>query len=105
MKQRETRRQFWMALMTRFEGSGKSRRDFASEAGVGLAIFQYWLYKIRRERGAKTGRAASVPEVRLVPITVRASAVRRPRSKSANGRVLRKERLGGMLNYYHRKAA
>ena len=47
--------------MARFEGSGKSRRDFAAEAGVGLAIFQYWLYKLRREREAKAGRAASVP--------------------------------------------
>lgn len=76
MKQRETRRRFWTALMARFEGSGKSRRDFAAEAGVGLAIFQYWLYKLRRESGAKAGRAASVPEVRLVPLTVRASALR-----------------------------
>lgn len=76
MKQREARRRFWTSLMVRFEGSGKSRRDFAAEAGVGLAIFQYWLYKLRRERGAKADRAASVPEVRLVPITVRASAPR-----------------------------
>jgi hypothetical protein len=63
-----------MALIARFEGSGKSRRDFAADAGVGLAIFQYWLYKLRREREASTGRAASVPEVRLVPITVKARA-------------------------------
>lgn len=61
--------------MARYEGSGKSRRDFAEEAGVGLAIFQYWLYKLRRERAARTGPAASVPEVRLVPITVKARAV------------------------------
>ena len=26
--------------MARFEGSGRSRREFAAEAGVGLAIFQ-----------------------------------------------------------------
>lgn len=75
MKEREARRRFWTALMARFEGSGKSRRDFAAKAGVGLAIFQYWLYKLRREREASTGRAASVPEVRLVPITVKARAV------------------------------
>ena len=61
--------------MARFEGSGKSRRDFAAEAGVWLAIFQYWLYKLRREREASASRAASVPEVRLVPITVKARAV------------------------------
>ena len=56
--------------MARFEGSGKSRREFAAEAGVGLAIFQYWLYKLRREREATAARRAAVPEVRLVPVTV-----------------------------------
>ena len=58
MKQREAKRRFWTALMARYEGSGKSRKDFATETGVGLAIFQYWVYKLRRERGAKVGRTA-----------------------------------------------
>jgi len=72
MKQREERRRFWTGLVARFEGSGRSRREFAAEAGVGLAIFQYWLYKLRREREAVTGeRKAPVSEVRLVPVTVR----------------------------------
>jgi hypothetical protein len=72
MKHREERRRFWSALMARFEGSGKSRREFAADSGVGLAIFQYWLYKLRREREATVVRKAVVPEVRLVPVTVRA---------------------------------
>jgi len=56
----------------RFEGSGRSRKEFAADAGVGLAIFQYWLYKLRRERGSVTGgRKAPVSEVRLVPVTIR----------------------------------
>lgn len=71
MKQREAKRRFWTALMARYEGSGKSRRDFAEEAGVGLAIFQYWLYKLRREREATTSRTARAPEVRLVPVTLK----------------------------------
>src|SRR6476659_2270423 len=75
MKQRDMRRRFWTALMARYEGSGKSRREFAAEAGVGLAIFQYWLYKLRREREAKGGRSGSGPEVRLGPITVKPRAV------------------------------
>jgi hypothetical protein len=58
--------------MARFEGSRKSRREFAAEAGVGLAIFQYWLYKLRRERGATAARRPTAPEVpRLVPVTVK----------------------------------
>jgi hypothetical protein len=58
--------------MARFEGSGRSRGEFASEAGVGLAIFQYWLYKFRRERQALAVRKVPVTEVRLLPVTVRA---------------------------------
>jgi len=75
MKQREARRRFWTALIARFEGSGKSRREFAAEAGVGLAIFQYWLYKLRRERGAKVMGRPGVPDVRLVPVTVKVGPV------------------------------
>jgi hypothetical protein len=74
MKHREERRRFWSALVARFEGSGRSRREFAAEAGVGLAIFQYWLYKLRREHRAMAVGKARVAEVRLVPVTVRARA-------------------------------
>ena len=72
MKHREERRGFWSALVGRFEGSGRSRREFAAEAGVGLAIFQYWLYKLRRERQPAVTGKVRVAEVRLVPVTVRA---------------------------------
>jgi hypothetical protein len=57
--------------MARFEVSGRSRREFAAEAGVGLAIFQYWLYKLRRERQALAVRKTPGAAVRLVPVTVR----------------------------------
>jgi len=72
MKHREERRRFWSALVARFEGSGRSRREFAAEAGVGIAIFQYWLYKLRREHEGVAVRKARAAEVRLVPVTVRA---------------------------------
>jgi hypothetical protein len=72
MKQREARRRFWSALVARYEGSGRSRREFAAEAGVGLPIFQYWLYKLRRERDTRSVSKPSAPEIRLVPVTVRA---------------------------------
>lgn len=65
--------------MARFEGSGKSRREFAAEAGVGLAIFQYWIYKLRREREATGARRATAPEVRLVPVTIKARPAVPPR--------------------------
>ena len=75
MRQREERRRFWSDLVARFEGSGKSRKAFAAEAGVGLAIFQYWLYKLRREAQAGAVRKATPKEVRLVPVAVRARVV------------------------------
>jgi hypothetical protein len=61
--------------MARFEVSGKSRKEFAADAGVGLAIFQYWLYKLRRERQTVGVRKAPAAEVRLVPVTVSARRV------------------------------
>ena len=72
MKHREERRRFWSALVARFEGSGRSRREFAAGAGVGLAIFQYWLYKLRREHEGVAVRKAPAAEVRLVPVALRA---------------------------------
>ena len=72
MRQQEEKRRFWSDLVARFEGAGKSRREFADEAGVGLAIFQYWLYKLPREGHAGAIRKAPPKEVRLVPVAVRA---------------------------------
>jgi hypothetical protein len=71
MRKRDERRRFWTALIARFERSGSSRKAFAAEAGVGVAIFQYWLYKLRRERLA-ISEQPQAPEVRLVPVTVHA---------------------------------
>lgn len=70
MRKRDERRKFWTALIGRFERSGRSRKEFAAEAGVGLPIFQYWLYKLRRECGA-TDVQPRPAEVRLVPVTLR----------------------------------
>jgi hypothetical protein len=75
MKHREERRRFWSGVIARFEKSSMSRREFAAEAGVGLAIFQYWLYKLRRERDGAEADKGSGPEVRLVPVRVKAGAV------------------------------
>ena len=104
MKHREERRRFWTAVVSRFEGSGRSRREFAAEAGVGLAIFQYWLYKLRREQqGAATGRAR-VAEVRLVPVTVRARTTSAPLEIRVGGLRLRVP-MGADPGYVARLAA
>jgi hypothetical protein len=68
--------------MARFEGSGKSRKAFAAEAEGGLAISQYWLYKLQREATAVC--KVPVPELRLVPVTVRAQPTAPRGSSSAS---------------------
>lgn len=75
MRQREERRRFWSDLVARFEGSGKSRKAFAAEAGVGLPIFQYWLYKLRSQAQAGAIRKTAPKEVRLVPVAFQARVV------------------------------
>jgi hypothetical protein len=80
MKKREEIRRFWSEQVARFEASGKTRKEFAAEAGVGLAIFQYWLYKLRRERGGALVRRRADGEVRLVPVRVRPPQITENRS-------------------------
>ena len=82
--------------MARFEGSGRSRREFAAEASVGLAIFQYWLYKLRREQQAMAVRKARVTEVRLVPVTVRGLSGGRPSEHATRARWVVGYRSGPM---------
>ena len=105
MKHREERRRFWSALIARFEGSGRSRKEFAAEAGVGLAIFQYWLYQFRRERQTVARRKARVAEVRLVPVTVRARSTVPVRLELRVGGVRLRVPVGADTEYVARLAA
>lgn len=82
-----------------------SRREFAGEAGVGLAIFQYWLYKLRRERGASASRKAGAAEVRLVPVTVRARPTAPVRLEVRVGAVRLRVPVGADPAYVARLAA
>ena len=71
MKGPEERRRYWSTLIARYEGSGLSQAKFAVEAGVGEAIFRYWLYKTRRERTALVERPRVADDVRLMPVQIR----------------------------------
>jgi hypothetical protein len=80
MSRHEQKCRQWQALVASFERSGASQAAFAAGAGVGLASFRYWLYKLRGAPTAGTPRppGASAPrgggrsaEVRLVPVQVR----------------------------------
>ena len=65
-------------MVARYERSGQSQARFTTEAGVAIAAFRYWLYRLRRERTAVTtvGRSRGSDEVRLVPVEVRQSPAR-----------------------------
>jgi len=57
--------------MARYERSGLSQAKFATEAGVGEAIFRYWLYKMRRERTALVDKPRAAADIRLMPVQIR----------------------------------
>ena len=75
MKAREDKRRYWSRLVTRFEESGQSQAEFTRAAGVGMAAFRHWLYRLRRENAASATqrRSAEAGDVRLVPVEVRQS--------------------------------
>lgn len=76
MIRHEQKRTQWRALVAKFEGSGTSQAEFAALAGVALAAFRHWLYKLRAESGGRsTARSGRRPltaamGLRLPPIDV-----------------------------------
>ena len=78
MKAREEKRRYWSTVVARYERSGQSQSRFTAEAGVGVAAFRYWLYRLRRERTATPPavRSRGSDDVRLVPVEVRQAPVR-----------------------------
>lgn len=79
MSKHGQKRRTWQALVARFERSGVSQAAFAADAGVGLAAFRYWLYKLRSAAGGRGAAVLRRPpaaearhgELRLVPVEVR----------------------------------
>jgi hypothetical protein len=72
MKAREEKRRYWSTVVGRYERSGQSQARFTMEAGVAVAAFRYWLYRLRRERTATVPavRSRGSDDVRLVPVEV-----------------------------------
>lgn len=59
-KQRKSRSQEeWQQIISEFEQSGLSRKDFCAQYDLGSRIFEKWYYRLRQNRLAK-----------LVPINV-----------------------------------
>ena len=70
MKRGEKARQFWKGIVDLYVGSGQLQTAFAAEHKVGLHMFRYWIYKLRREGAG----AQATPEMRLVPVRVETPA-------------------------------
>ena len=78
MKAGNGKRRHWSRLVAQFERSGESQARFTATAGVGVAAFRYWLYKLRRESMTPAPkRLTESDDVRLIPVNVRAPAVAR----------------------------
>ena len=58
MKRGKLTPQQWREVVERYEKSGMEQKAFAKDAGVEVAALQYWLYKVRGERGDKKRRRA-----------------------------------------------
>jgi len=72
MTRNDQKRMQWQALVARFRVSGMSQTAFAASAGVGIAIFRYWLYRLRDDDGRRPpAPRPNHDEVRLVPVEVR----------------------------------
>ena len=54
-------REYWAAVIARFETSGSSHQEFVSREGVSLSAFQKWLYRLRREQQAEVRRPQPAP--------------------------------------------
>ena len=75
----------WTKLVSDFESSDLTQREYAQERGLSLGLFRYWLYKLRKESrplvAEAPGSSGQAPEPAprrkdsiLVPVRVVASA-------------------------------
>lgn len=53
----------WMKMLSEFEGSGLSQKEFVAKHDLSFSTFQYWLY-----RKSKTVRAESASPQRFLPV-------------------------------------
>ena len=72
--QEQQGREFWRGVVAEFEGhAGQVQQwDFTQGRGLNLGTFQYWLYKLRRERkkAPSSGPVNAAPTAALVPVEI-----------------------------------
>ncbi len=57
-QQRDVRRgrEYWAGLVSEFEGSGLSQREFCEKRGLKFTAFRNWVYRLRSTREVRPGR-------------------------------------------------
>jgi hypothetical protein len=86
-------RERWTKLVSDFEASDLTQREFATERGISFSNLRNWIYRLRKESRPLVEKAPEVPSQarerpprrehsRLVPVRVVASAAK-PRREEA----------------------
>ena len=71
----------WKKLISEFEGSEQSQKEFATAHDVSIHTFQFWLYKLRKQKISHSESAG-----RFLPVTVVGSAA--PKARTGYGESL-----------------
>ncbi len=71
-KTKRRSRAFWTRLVAEYEQNPGSKKEFAVRHGVNAGTFEWWLYRLRRE---KRDTPAETPDVRLVEVSLPAARV------------------------------
>lgn len=71
----------WKKLIPEYEAGVLSQKEFAAAHDVSIHTFQFWLYKLRKQKDSYTESAG-----RFLPVTVVASAA--PKARGHGGESL-----------------
>src|SRR6476469_8432183 len=86
-------REEWLKLISEFEGSGLTQKEFVAKHDVPLATFQFHLYKFRK--GSSIRNSESSPA--FLPVEVVASPASSSRARDAKADVLEAMLPGGVI--------
>lgn len=56
----------WMRLISEYETSGLSQKEFVAKADLSFSTFQYWLYRKSKKSGSQSGSTQKFLPVELV---------------------------------------
>ena len=84
----------WSELISKFEQSELTQKEFAAKHDIHLSTFQYWLYRTRRS-GPRTLGIVSKSSPKFLPVQVVASPA--PEARVVKGMLVEVELRGGPI--------